>query len=431
MKKITLLSMLLLLTISQAKEKIPDTISVGLSYGTGAVSSFTVSAGSGVKVDGTTYKGTVTIKKSGTNKLEVSSSSKDKTVSVDDEGIKITVVDDDEFISYNGKQYRGYLKVYRISGSDLTVVNVVDFEEYLYGVVPREMSGSNPIEALKAQAVAARSYAYKSLGKYAKWNFDVTNTTSDQAYGGVSVEHQNATKAVDKTKGEFVTYDGVIVSTPFFSTSSGHTESAENVWSGKVDYLIGVEDKYQDKNNPYASWTVEYSKAEIEEILTKKGIDIGELKKVVINETTDNGAVLELEFVGEDDSYTVTKEKARTILSLKSQFYDISSGSSMYTISQDGKIVACTTKKLKAMTSTSKKTKSISSSKKTIYLQDEDGKTKFDRTASSSDYTITGSGWGHSVGMSQTGAVGMAEEGFDYDEILEWYYTGIKIKSFK
>lgn len=430
MKKITLLSMLLLLTISHAKEEIPDTISVGLSYGTGAVSSFTVSADSGVKVDGATFKGTVTIEKSGTNKLEVSNSSKNKLVTVGSSGVKVTLIDDDDFISYNGKEYRGYLKIYRLSDSDLTVVNVVDFEEYLYGVVPREMSGNNPLEALKAQAVTARSYAYKSLGKYGKWNFDVTNTTSDQAYGGVAVEHPNATKAVDKTKDEFVTYDGKIVSTPFFSTSSGYTESSENVWASKIPYLVGVEDKYQSKDSEYLNWTVEYSKEEIEEILDKKGIDIGELKRIVINERTDNGAVLELEFIGDDDSYIVTKEKARTTLSLKSQFYDISTGSSMYTITEDGKIVACTTTKLKAMTSTSKKTKSISSSKKTLYLQGKNGKTKFDRIESSSDYTITGSGWGHSVGMSQRGAIGMAEEGFDYEEILEWYYTGIKILEF-
>lgn len=430
MKKITLLSLMLLFTISHAKEEIPDTISVGLSYGTSAVSSFTVSADSGVKIDGTTYKGTVTIEKSGTDKLSVSNSSKDKTITVGSSGIKVALIDDDEFISYNGKEYRGYLKIYRLSGSDLTVINVVDFEEYLYGVVPREMSGSNPLEALKAQAVAARSYAYKSLGKYGKWNFDVTNTTSDQAYGGVAVEHPNATKAIDKTKGEFVTYDGKIVSTPFFSTSSGYTESAENVWSSKVPYLVGVEDKYQSKDSEYSNWTVEYSKEDIEEILEKKGVEIGNLERVVINERTDNGAVLELEFIGDDDSYIVTKEKARTTLSLKSQFYDISTGSSMYTITEDGKVVACTTTKLKAMSSSSKKTKSISSSKKTLYLQGNSGKTKFDRTASASDYTITGSGWGHSVGMSQRGAVGMAEEGFDYDEILEWYYSGVEVKEF-
>ncbi|MBE5812383.1 MAG: SpoIID/LytB domain-containing protein [Clostridiales bacterium] len=430
MKKVTLLSLMLLLTISHAKEEIPDTISVGLSYGTSAVSSFTVSADSGVKIDGTTYKGTVTIEKLGTNKLSVSNSSKDKTITVGSSGVKVILVDDDEFISYNGKEYRGYLKIYRLSGSDITVVNVVDFEEYLYGVVPREMSGSNPLEALKAQAVAARSYAYKSLGKYSKWNFDVTNTTSDQAYGGVASEHSNATKAVDKTRGEFVTYDGKIVSTPFFSTSSGYTESSENVWSSKVPYLVGVEDKYQSKDSEYLNWTVEYSKEDIEEILEKKGIDIGELERVVINERTDNGAVLELEFIGEDDSYIVTKEKARTTLSLKSQFYDISTGSSMYTITEDGKVQACTENKLKAMSSTSKRVKSISSSTKNIYFQGEEGKIKFDRTASASDYAITGSGWGHSVGMSQRGAVGMAEEGFDYEEILEWYYTGVKIQEF-
>ena len=79
---------------------------------------------------------------------------------------------------------------------------------------------------------------------------------------------------------------------------------------------------------------------------------------------------------------------------------------------------------------TKEKTKSISSSKKTLYLQGEDTKIKFDRTASSSDYTINGKGWGHGIGMSQRGAIGMAEEGFDYEEILEWYYSGVRINSF-
>ena len=90
MKKITLLSLMLLLTISFAKEEVPDTILVGLSYGTNAVSSFTVSADSGVKIDGTTYKGNVTIEKSGTNKLSVSNSSKEKTVAVGSSGVKVT-----------------------------------------------------------------------------------------------------------------------------------------------------------------------------------------------------------------------------------------------------------------------------------------------------------------------------------------------------
>ena len=99
-------------------------------------------------------------------------------------------------------------------------------------------------------------------------------------------------------------------------------------------------------------------------------------------------------------------------------------------LSADGKVGACTENKLKAMSSTSKKVKSISSSTKNIYFQGKENKLKFDRTASASDYTIIGSGWGHGVGMSQRGAIGMANEGFDYEEILEWYYTDTEVKEF-
>jgi len=402
---------------------VPDTISVGLSYGSKAVESFEISASSGLRIsDVGKMKGEITVSKKGNSKLTFVSDSKTKTVEAEDEGITISVVEDDEFITYNGIQYRGELVLYRFSDSDITVVNVVDLEEYLYGVVPKEMSTGHPIEALKAQAVAARTYACESMGKYKKWNFDVTNTTSDQAYGGVNAEKEDTTKAINKTSGEVVTYDGKIVSTPFFSTSAGYTEASENVWNSPMPHLVAVEDEYQAKDAAYTSWKVTYTKDEIEDLLKSK--KIGELLSVNIVEKTPSNAVLKLEFVGEDDTYTIEKEKARTFFSLRSQFYDIETNNTVTVLSADGET------KQKALTqvyyATDKKAKKFSKDLSKVTVKALDDTKKY--SLNCDEYIFNGSGWGHGVGMCQTGAIGMAKEGFTYDEILKWYYTDTEIK---
>jgi len=404
-------------------EEIPDTISVGLSYGSKAADSFIISAPSGIKVSGIgTMKGEVEVSKKSSSKLTFESDSKTKTISADEDGIKVTPVDDDEYIKYNGIEYRGELILYRFSDSDITVVNELDLEEYLYGVVPKEMATGHPIEALKAQAVAARTYACDSIGKYKKWNFDVTNTTSDQAYGGVSVEKKDTTKAIDETCGEVVTYDGKIVSTPFFSTSAGYTEASENVWNYANPHLVAVEDKYQPKDASYTSWNVTYTKKEIEDLLKDK--KIGELIALNIVEKTPSNAILELEFVGSKDSYTISKEKVRTFFNLRSQFYDIITNNSVTVIGANGET------KQKALTEVSyavgDKAKKLSSKLSKVVVKGNKEQESYSLVCD--EYLFSGGGWGHGVGMSQTGAIGMAKEGFTYDKILKWYYTDIEIE---
>jgi stage II sporulation protein D len=148
-------------------------------------------------------------------------------------------------------RYRGTLRVIHYTGG-FTVVNRLLVEKYLYGVVPRESPSSWPIEALKAQACAARSYALRSLGKSGA--YDVYCTAWSQVYGGFDGEAATTNTAVNKTAHVVPTYGGQPISAYFFSTSGGHTENVENVWgSSPVPYLKGVSDPY-DTASPYHDW---------------------------------------------------------------------------------------------------------------------------------------------------------------------------------
>ena len=144
--------------------------------------------------------------------------------------------------------YRGQLRVIRYTAGFM-VVNSLALESYLYGVVPRESPSSWPIEALKAQAVAARSYAYGSIGRSGP--FDVYCTTASQMYGGADGEATSSDQAVDATKGVVPKYAGKAITAFFFSTSGGHTENIENVWNtSAVPYLKGVPDPYEPAYDP-------------------------------------------------------------------------------------------------------------------------------------------------------------------------------------
>lgn len=403
--------------------EIPSDLRIGLSYGKNAVSEFTMSAPSGLQIsDAGKMKGTVTFEKNSSNKLKITSSAKTKTCRVDDEGITVEPVDEDEFISYNGKEYRGTFVIYRFSDSDITVVNVVDLEEYLYGVVPRELSTGHPIEALKAQAVAARTYACQTLNKYEKWKFDMTNSTADQAYSGKSVEKEDTSRAVDETAGEIITYDGKPITAYYFSTSAGMTENSENVWVHAYPYLVAVEDKYQADNVSYANWSVTFTTEEIEEILLARSKKIGKLLSVDILKKSLSDAVLELEFVGSKDRYKVTKEDARLVFGVRSQFYNITTDNSATVVNVEDERNTAQLNGLKVITENGP----VSIKEEKIAVKGWKEEKTYPLEAS--EYILNGKGWGHGVGMSQNGALGMAREGFDYDEILKWYYTDVEIE---
>lgn len=143
------------------------------------------------------------------------------------------------FISVKGKWYRGEFIVYN-RGGDLTIINHVDIEDYIKGVVPSEMPSSWCYEAHKAQAIAARSYALANLGKRANGGYDLKDTPEDQAYGGASAESSRTNQAVSETKGIVLIYDLKIIPAYYSASAGGQTCSSSDVWVKNLPYLKSV-----------------------------------------------------------------------------------------------------------------------------------------------------------------------------------------------
>ena len=274
-------------------------------------------------------------------------------------------------LQVGNEKYRGAVTARSHNDHLLTVINRLPLEQYLYGVVPREMPASWHIEALKAQAVAARGFALANIGKYGYLGFDVCNTVNSQVYGGYNSEKAATTKAVDETYGKIMSSNGELVIPYYHSNSGGQTESSENVWREAVSYVRGVYDPYSI-DAPHSQWQETISLRDIETKLIQNQINIGNIIDFTVIEVSPNGRVLELEVRGTQGSHTVLKQETRWIFDLKSNYF---------TITMDN-----------------------------------------DRVL------ITGYGYGHGVGMSQHGARVMAESGFSWQQILQHYYTNIRIE---
>ena len=336
-RKIFLILIINLMIVScvYAKVDVPENIRIGLYYGSKGASSITLSSPGGIEIgtfDGEDFE---VIDEIGPNdEIVIKKGSKKGSVIVSDIGElgstknvpyfrSIENRDDERIIVVNDKKYRGDIEIKRYSDSDMTVINVVGMQEYLYGVVPREIGGNSPYEAVKAQAIVARTYAVKNYDKRMKWGFNLYPTVDDQAYGGYEWENPNSNRAVDETEGKVITYDGELISGYYFSTSGGHTENSENVWGGTLGYLKGVPDPYEPENLSKTTWTVELTADEVEERLANYGVYVGDVINITPTEYSESGRVLELEIEGTDNTTVITKSKARTYLGLDSQWYTV------------------------------------------------------------------------------------------------------------
>jgi stage II sporulation protein D len=217
-------------------------------------------------------------------------------------------------LAVDGKQYRGRLAV-STDGKKLEVVDVVALENYLKGVVPAEMPSAWPAEALKAQAVAARSYALANLHKGQA--FDLYSDTRDQVYGGVAAESPAASAALAATKGQVVLWNGKVADTLFFSTSGGRTNSALDATGTAVPYLVSVADPY-DTLSPYHDWgPVLFDGASVAKQL--------KLPPPIASLTTITGAAgrtKSITAVGANDTQaTVTGARFRELLGLRSTWF--------------------------------------------------------------------------------------------------------------
>jgi stage II sporulation protein D len=273
----------------------------------------------------------------------------------------------------NGRWFRGKARLVP-SPKGLIAVNHVDMESYLYSVVASEMPPSWPLESLKAQAVAARSYVLKQRDRTANTVYDVGDDTRWQVYKGVEAETNTTQAAVKATSGQVMTYQGSIIEAVFHSSSGGHTENSEDVWSQKVPYLRAVND--YDQSAPVYSWTESFP---IETLNQKLGV--GKVLRLSVVESSPQGRVRRIKVEGESTQRVMTGEQLRTALNLRSSLFKITPQKPA-TTEAGGKSLAPQT------------------------------------------YQIEGRGFGHGLGLSQYGAQALATKGWTYGQILTHYYKG-------
>jgi SpoIID/LytB domain protein len=321
------------------------------------------------------------------------------------------------------RAYRGRLEIFIDRFSKLTVVNILPIEEYVRGVVPSEMSYAFPAEALKAQAVAARNEIFAKVGtRHLEDNFDLCADTHCQVYSGITREQATTNQAVSATEGLVMKANGAIIEANYAGVCGGHTENNENVWSGaSKSFLRGIFDgngrpdllgnSLQDENTlwrwvttkpnvfcntaqneipaameytkKYFRWEVNYPRQELQELIRKRtGEDFGELKDLVPLERGASGRLVRLRIVGAKKTFEIGRE-----LAIRQALAEKTLWSACIAIEKSGR----------------------------------------DRNGLPAKFKILGAGWGHGVGMCQTGAAMMALRGQNFTQILQHYYTGVKL----
>ena len=279
-------------------------------------------------------------------------------------------------LALDGRRYRGALKL-RHKGGGLTAVNIVPVDDYLRSVVPEEMPVDWPAEAIKAQSVAARSFALASRGRHAGEGYDLCTTKHCQLYTGTAAEKSVSNAAIKATRGEVLTYGGKPIEALFHTDSGGMTENSEDVWGSHVPYLRAAKDT-PAKTMP---WTKTISRADLERKLAAKGHDIGKVRSIALSplaigrsakDRTASCRVKTMTVKGTKGTVTLSGTTWRSLLGLKS--------------------------------------------------------TLFDAKLTKDAVTFTGYGSGHGLGISQWGAERMAAKGASYAEILHHYYTGTTLQ---
>jgi len=330
-------------------------------------------------------------------------------------------------LEFNNTKYRGSISVLSQTDGKFTVINDVKLDEYLYSVVGSEVNPTWHMEALKAQAVAARNYTIINMGKHNGNGFDLCSTTHCQAYKGYSKEHERTNIAVEETKNRLLYYGEKLATTFYHSSSGGHTENSENVWNDEIPYIRGVDDPFS-LGSPNDSWILELDKGEIKKKLEENNMNIGDIIDINIIETSEFGRALKVEFSGTKGKVVLEKEKVRYLFgtsSLKSIWYNIKTDSdiNIYDVTTDS-IKVKRPAGLSIISTTGQRT--VKPANEKISIKGLFNVANYNIIPY--NYIFDGKGWGHGLGMSQYGAKGMAESGYNYVEILEYYYTGTKVK---
>jgi stage II sporulation protein D len=212
-------------------------------------------------------------------------------------------------LGYNGRKYRGTFLITQ----SFVLINVLDVESYVQGVVPAEAGSNRPKEYLKVQAILSRTYGLRQSLARSSRGYDVSDTTSDQVYKGAGTETPSTNQAVKETAGQVLTHGNALAFAPFHSDSGGHTAASAHVWTEDLPYLRGVKEAvaYQ---SPNSNWTVRLTAPQVQAALKKIGRDVGQVQSVRVAETDSAGRASKLTFSGSGGSATVKSSSFRTAI---------------------------------------------------------------------------------------------------------------------
>lgn len=295
------------------------------------------------------------------------------------------------------RQYRGEM-IIKGEGDNFTLINQVELTPYLISVVPSEIYASWPKEALKAQAVAARSYTLNNLGRHSSDGYDLCSSVHCAAYNGIMSEHQRTTESVLETQGETAVFEGQIIEAVFSSNSGGYTERSDQIWSADLPYLRGSNqmkvDRYDFPLNPLElqqwllsapeSYSKDYGssnyrwqlKVPAEIIEYRSGLD--KIKRIKVDKRARGGTITSLTIFGEQSEKNYSVSQIRRVLGgLKSSRFYFNS--------------------------------------------------HFDQNGYLKEIFVYGSGWGHNLGLDQSASAGMAAANWNYQEIIKHFYPGVEI----
>lgn len=278
-----------------------------------------------------------------------------------------------------GRRYRGWLYLSAAAGK-LVVVNELPLESYLMGVVPCEMGATSPLEALKAQAVAARTYTLTKIGSFTQYGYDVDDTTRCHVYRGMDVETSATNEAIRQTSNQVLVYSGRPIEALYATVSGGVTADAREAFGGAGQpYLIPVVD-VDEKGNAYGAhskwfaWYLDIPQESLESKFKDRGVDFGRIENLTVADRGPSGRAINIQLTTAQGTIDLNARLIRDAFGVdvvRSTFFEIR------------------------------------------------------KTASG--FRIEGKGWGHGVGMCQAGAVGRARAGQKYDKILTTYYPGTQL----
>ena len=440
-------------------------VSVGLAVGQASVSVKSDSAITAVDGGG---------KKHSLGKAADFRASAKGSVSVGKQQLKLPVkLSSGHPLSFNGKRYRGSFSIIT-SGSGVTLLNVLELEDYLRGVLKMEVNPAWSMNALKAQAIISRTYALRSVqNNKGKGGYDLQDGVMSQVYRGINAEDKRTDEAIKATKGMILKYGSSVAFTPFHSHSGGATADVSTVWGGDMPYLKGVREDFRT-DSPNNQWETRLTPAQVEEALRSAGVNVGRIQELRVEQTDPFGRATTLRAIGTGGTKTMKSHSFRmaagsnviksTLLTITppggripvaqpnpqplpaaaatpepSAFLaspsDIPTSLTPMSASEELRLTQLTEQG--AFNSEELMDMLMNPDKRKGYLVKALRTTRPEAPAlkpqpqpvlrSSDCFVFTGKGWGHGVGLSQWGAKALADQGWDYKKILDFYYPGTKL----